>query len=170
VRTGAALAVLLFSIPLFGPSASQAARSSDSVGARCVIHRASGVSSAVCDYSFGQPFVLAGYSRGGQSTLSYAVQCGNDQSWPRNTAAIDRTPWGKRSFSVRGNFKIYGSRTTLSASKHCDATRGQAALLHVTLKMSKRVTKTNLVVKLDVGLPWAGDRSKGSHGDTLRRR
>ena len=159
IAIGLATAVLC-SIPLYNSGISQAAPSTGSTGAKCFSYKATGVSSAVCDYAFGQPFLLKGFSRGGASTLSYTVRCGNDPSWPTRKAAIDRRIWYKRSFSVRGDFQIYGAKGTLSASRHCVATRGRTALLSVTLKMSKGATRTNLIVRLDTNLTW------GEYGPT----
>jgi hypothetical protein len=145
---------LLCSIPLYSSGASLAGTPSRPIGDKCFSHKAIGVSSTVCDFAVGQPFLLRGYSKGGPSTLSYTVQCGNDPSWPMSKAAIDRRVWYKRSLTVKGNFKVYGTKDTLSATRHCAAARGKAALLSVKLKMSKRVTRTNLVVRLDSSLPW----------------
>jgi len=83
LRVASALVTaLLCSIPLFSSSAGFAANPAGSIGDRCFSSKAIGVSSTVCDYSLGQPFLLKGYSRGGSSTLSYAVQCGNSPTWP----------------------------------------------------------------------------------------
>ena len=155
MRIVSALATaLLCSVTLLDSSVSQAANSTASVSARCFSNRSARVSSTVCEYGFEQPFLLRGYSKGGTSTLSYSVQCGRDSSWPKNKEAIEHKAWYRRSVKVRGSFKIYGGRGAPPAARHCVAARGKAALLSVTLKMNRGVTKTNLIVRLDSSLPW----------------
>jgi len=68
---------------------------------------------------------------------------------------IDRKVWFRRSLTVRGAFSVLGAKGTPLAAKRCAAKgKGKAALLTVKLKMSKRVTRTNLVVTMDSSLPW----------------
>jgi hypothetical protein len=157
LRIATALAVaLLGSIPLFGSGVGQAATSASQIGPKCFNYKATRVSSTICDYGFELPFSLTGYSRGGSSSLSYTVQCGNGTSWPMSPAAIDRRVWYKRSLTVRGHFTIFGAKDTLPAASHCQASRGKVALLTVKLRMGEGVTKTSLAVRLDSSLPWEG--------------
>jgi hypothetical protein len=150
----AAAAALLCGFPLLVSGTSQAASSTSPVRARCVSFKEAHTSSTVCEYRFEQPFRVSGYSNGGQSTLSYSVQCGTYSAWPVRKAAIEHRAWYRRSLTVRGNFKILGGKGAPSAARHCDAASGKAALLSVTLTMSRGVTRTNLVVRLDSSLPW----------------
>ena len=146
---------LLCSASLLAASTSQAAGSAGAVSARCFSQKSFRSSSTVCEYRFEQPFLLTGYSRGGSSTLSYAVQCGNSPTWPLKSAMIDRKVWFRRSLTVRGAFSVLGAKGTPLAAKRCAAKgKGKAALLTVKLKMSKRVTRTNLAVTMDSSLPW----------------
>jgi hypothetical protein len=155
LRIGFVLAAtLLCGFPLLDSNTSQAASSTSSVRARCVSSKEARTSSTVCEYRFEQPFLVSGYSSGGQSTLSYSVQCGKDSAWPVRKEAIEHRAWYRRSLTVRGNFKILGGKGAPPAARRCDAARGKAALLSVTLTMSRGVTKTNLVVRLDSSLPW----------------
>jgi hypothetical protein len=155
VRIAVTLAVAsLCSLPLYRSSTGQAANPSGSIGTRCFSYKVTHVSSTICDYGSQQPFLLKGYSKGGTSTLSYAVQCVNRAFWPTRRRVIDRKVWYRHSLTVRGNFKVYGRKTTLRASRHCSAAEGKAALLTVRLRMTRRVTTTNLVVRLDSTLPW----------------
>jgi hypothetical protein len=149
-----ATAALLCSISLLGSGASQAAGRDNSIGAKCLGYKTSHVSITVCDYGLRQPFLLRGYSRGGSSTLSYTVQCGNAAFWPTRRAAIDHRVWFRRSVTVSGRFKIYGVKDTPRAARHCAVAKGKTAFLTIKLKMGKRVTRTNLVVRLDSTLPW----------------
>ena len=155
MRTAVTLAVaLLCSLPLCRSSTSQAANPSGSIGTRCFSYKVTHISSTICDYGSQQPFLLKGYSKGGTSTLSYAVQCVNHTFWPMHRRASDRKVWYRHSLTVRGNFKVYGTKNALRASRHCSAAEGKAALLTVRLRMTRRVTTTNLVVRLDSALPW----------------
>ena len=150
-RVATALAfTLLCSASLLAASTSQAA---GAVSARCFSQKSFRSSSTVCEYRFEQPFLLKGYSKGGSSTLSYAVQCGNSPTWPLKSSMIDRKVWFRRSLTVRGAFSVLGAKGTPLAAKRCTA-KGKAALLTVKLKMSKRVTRTNLAVTMDSSLPW----------------
>ncbi|MGA9761340.1 MAG: hypothetical protein WBQ14_02845 [Gaiellaceae bacterium] len=154
MRVSVALATataLLCGVMLLGSSSSRAA---SSISARCSGYKALRASNSVCEYRFEQPFLLSGYSRGGASTLTYAIQCASDRSWPPKDAAIDRRVWYKRSFKVSGNFALLGARDAPSAAEHCFVARGKTPILSVTLKMNRGVTRTNLVVKLDNSLPW----------------
>jgi hypothetical protein len=155
LRVWVALALaLLCSVPLFGSSAGRAATSPSPASAKCYGYKGFRLSSATCEYRYGQPFVLKGYSKGGPSTLSYTVRCGNGPTWPMKSAAIDRRVWYRRSTTVRGAFSVYGAKGTPLAAKHCVAASGKAPLLTVKLKMSKTVTRTNLLVRMDSSLPW----------------
>jgi hypothetical protein len=119
LRIITALAVaLLGSILLFGSGVSQAATSASTLGPKCFSYKATRVSSTICDYGFEQPFSLTGYSRGGSSSLSYTVQCGNGTTWPMSRAAIDLRVWYKRSLTVRGHFKVFGAKDTVPAASH----------------------------------------------------
>jgi hypothetical protein len=152
LRIRAALAlVLLCGVPLL---ASSAGRAATSVSAKCIGSKSFRLSSTVCEYHFQQPFLLSGYSTGGSSTLSYAVQCGHSPIWPMKNAVIDRRVWYKRSITVSGAFSVLGAKGAPLAAKHCVAANGKAAVLIVKLKMSKRVKRTNLDVRLDSSLPW----------------
>ena len=154
--TTALATVLLCGILLFGSSTSQAAASpgkSNRTG--CFSYKALHASNTVCDYSFGQPFVLKGYSRGGASTLSYTVQCRKGRHGSIDKALIDRRIWYKRSITVRGSFKVFGSKDALPATRHCIAARGKSPVLTIRLRMGKGVTRTNLVITLDSNLPWS---------------
>lgn len=155
-RVATALAfTLLCSASLLAASTSQAAGSAGAVSARCFSQKSFRSSSTVCEYRFEQPFLLKGYSKGGSSTLSYAVQCGNSPTWPLKSSMIDRKVWFRRSLTVRGAFSVLGAKGTPLAAKRCAAKgKGKAALLTVKLKMSKRVTRTNLAVTMDSSLPW----------------
>jgi hypothetical protein len=144
---------LFCSASLLAASASQAAVSTGAVSARCFSQKSFRSSSTVCEYRFEQPFSLKGYSKGGSSTLSYTVQCGNSPTWPLKSAQIDHRVWFRRSLTVRGSFSVLGAKGTPLAAKRC-AAKGKAALLTVKLKMSKRVTRTNLAVTMDSSLPW----------------
>ena len=146
--------VLLCSLPLYRSSTGQAANPNGSIGTRCFSYKVTHVSSTICDYGSRQPFLLKGYSKGGASTLSYTVQCVNRAFWPMHRRVTDRKVWYKNSVTVRGNFKVYGTKYTLRATRHCSAAEGKAALLTVRLKMTRKVTTTNLVVRLDSTLPW----------------
>ena len=155
MRVWLALALaLLCSVLLLGSSAVRAATSPSPVGTKCYGYKEFRSSSTICEYRYGQPFVLKGYSKGGPSTLSYAVKCGNGPAWPMKSAAIDRRAWYRRSTIVRGAFSVYGAKGTPLAAKHCVAANGKAPLLTAKLKMSKPVTRTNLVVRMDSSLPW----------------
>ncbi|HEY5478284.1 MAG TPA: hypothetical protein VIJ84_01570 [Gaiellaceae bacterium] len=157
MRIGIAVALvtaLLCGVLQLGSSTGQAAVSTGSISAKCFSYRATRSSNTFCEYRFEQPFLLTGYSKGGSSILSYTVQCGEDGSWPLKTAAIDRKVWFRRSFTVKGNFKLYGGDGAPSAARHCDPAQGKAPVLSVTLKMGRGVTKTNLIVRLDSSLPW----------------
>ena len=157
MRIGIAVALvtaLLCGVLQLGSSTGQAAVSTGSISAKCFSYRATRSSNTFCEYRFEQPFLLTGYSKGGSSILSYTVQCGEDGSWPLKTAAIDRKVWFRRSFTVKGNFKLYGGDGAPSAARHCDPAQGKAPVLSVTLKMGRGVTKTNLTVRLDSSLPW----------------
>ena len=155
MRIAVALAVaLLCSLPLYRSSTGQAANPSGSIGTRCFSYKVTHVSSTICDYGSQQPFVLKGYSKGGASTLSYAVQCVNRAFWPMHRRVIDRKVRYRHSVTVKGNFKVYGTKNTRRAARHCSAAKGKAALLTVRLTMTRRVTMTNLVVRLDSTLPW----------------
>lgn len=153
-RIATALAfTLLCSASLFAANASQAAVSAGAVSARCFSQKSFRSSSTVCEYRFEQPFLLKGYSKGGSSTLSYSVQCGSSPAWPIKNAKIDRKVWFMRSLTVRGTFSVLGAKGAPLAAKRCSK-KGKAALLTVKLKMSKRVTRTNLAVTMDSSLPW----------------
>ncbi len=145
---------MLCGIPLFYPSVSQATSPAKVNGAECFSYQTPRVSSAVCNYGFEQPFVLKGYSKDGSSTLSYAVQCSRGTYGPTNEALVDRRSWYKRSFTVKGNFKVYGAKSAFPATRHCVSADGRSPVLTVTLKMGKSATKTNLSIKLDSNLPW----------------
>ena len=157
MRIGIALTLataLLCAVLQFDLSTGQAAASTSSISAKCFSYKAARSSNTVCEYRFEQPFLLTGYSKGGSSSLSYTVQCGEDGSWPLKTAAIDRKVWFRRSFTVKGNFKLYGGGGAPAAARHCDPAQGKAPVLSVTLKMGRGVTKTNLTLRLDSSLPW----------------
>jgi hypothetical protein len=155
LRIRAALALaLLCSVSLSGSSAGQAATSASVVSAKCYGYKGFHSSSTICEYRYGQPFLLKGYSRGGPSTLSYVVQCANNPTRPMRNAVIDRKVWYMRSITVKGAFTVLGAKSTPLAAKHCAAANGKAPLLTVKLKMGKSVTKTNLVVRMDSSLPW----------------
>ena len=146
---------LLCGVSLFGSSVSQAASTAKGGGTGCLGYKAPRVSNTVCDYGFGQPFVLKGYSKGGSSTLSYTVQCSKSTYRPGKYGPIDRKIWYKRTFLVKGNFKVYGAKGAFRATRHCDAARGKGPVLTVQLKMGKGTKRTNLIVRLDSNLPWA---------------
>ena len=150
----ALVTALLYSIPLFGPSASHAASPVGWNGKGCFSNKAPGVSNTVCDYGVAQPFLLKGYSKGGSSTLYYAVQCSKRTYGPFSKTLIDRRVWYTRSFKVTGNFKVYGARATLPATRHCVSANGESPVLTATLKMTGKTTKTRLSITLDSNLPW----------------
>ncbi|MGC9974008.1 MAG: hypothetical protein ABSC36_01280 [Gaiellaceae bacterium] len=152
--TTALVTALLCGVLLFGSSVSQAAPAATWGGTRCLGYKEPRASNTVCDYGFRQPFVLKGYSRGGSSTLSYTVQCRKNTSDPPRRAQIDHRIWFKRTFTVQGNFKIYGTRDALPATRHCDAAHGEGPVLTVRLEMGKGTTRTSLIVSLDSTLPW----------------
>lgn len=155
MRTATALVIaLLCSIPVFFVSAGGVATASGWYDTRCSSERAIGLSNSVCDYSFKQPFLLKGYSRGGTSTLSYTVRCGNGTEWPMSSATIDRRVWYQRSVKVSGNFKVYGSKGAFIAAGHCLASQGKSPLLLVRLKMGQSATRTSLDIRLDDNLRW----------------
>lgn len=144
---------LLCSLPLLFPSVSRATSPAKWNGTGCFSYRTPRVSNTVCDYGVEQPFVLNGYSKGGVSTLSYAVQCS------KNTGAANEAPaggrsWYKRSFTVKGNFTVYGAKSALLATKHCVSADGVSPILTVALKMGESAIKTNLSIRLDSNLPW----------------
>ena len=150
----ALVTALLYGVQLFSPSVSQATSPAKWNGTGCFSYQVPRISNAVCDYGFERPFVLKGYSRGGFSTLSYAVQCSRGTNGPKNEALIDRRSWYKRSFTVKGDFKVYGAKGALPATGHCVSADGESPVLTVSLKMGGSVTKTNLSIKLDSDLPW----------------
>lgn len=84
------------------------------------------------------------------------MRCGNGTEWPMNSKVIDRRVWYRRSITVRGSFKIYGSRGASLAARHCRAVRRKSPLLTVTLKMGQSATRSSLAIRLDDTLPWAG--------------
>jgi hypothetical protein len=144
---------LLCGVSLFGSSVSQAAFPAKWNGTGCFSYKALHTSNTVCDYGFGQPFVLKGYSKGGSSTLSYTVQCRKGTHGPMNKALIDRRIWYKRSITVRGNFKVYGAKGAFPATRHCVAAQGKGPVLAIKLRMGRSATRTNLVIRLDSNLP-----------------
>jgi hypothetical protein len=152
----ALVTALLCGVSLFCSSTSRAASPGNWNGTGCFSYQAPHVSNTVCDYSFGQPFVLKGYSKGGPSTLSYTVQCRTGRHGPMGNSLIDRRIWYKRSISVKGHFKVYGAKGAFPAAKHCVSTRGKGPVLTVSLKMGRTTTRTNLAVTLDSSLPWGG--------------
>ncbi len=135
--------------------ASRAAAAGSTSGASCSTNKSPGLSNTICDYAFKQPFVLKGYSRGGSSTLTYDVRCGEVATWPLSGAVIERRVWYKHSTTVKGRFAVYGSSSTYLAAGHCLAVRGKRPVLTVKLKMGRGVTGTSLAVRLDESLPWA---------------
>ncbi len=155
MRIATALVAALLCGVLFDSSSSQAAPVATWGGTRCLGYKEPRASNTVCDYSFRQPFVLKGYSRGGSSTLSYTVQCRKKTSDPTRSAPIDPKIWFKRTFSVQGNFTVYGTRDALPATRHCDVVHGEGPVLTVRLQMGKGTTRTSLIVSLDSTLPWA---------------
>ena len=146
---------LLCSAPLLCSGASRAAAAGSTFRASCSTNKSPGLSNAICDYAFKQPFVLKGYSRGGSSTLTYDVRCGEIATWPLSSAVIERRVWYKHATTVKGRFAVYGSKSTFLAAGHCLVVRGKSPVLTVKLKMGRGVTGTSLAVRLDESLPWA---------------
>lgn len=145
---------MLCSVPLFFPSVSQATSPAKWDGTGCFSYQTPRVSNTVCDYGVEQPFVLKGYSKGGFSTLSYAVQCSKNTQEPANGVPTGGRSWYKRSFTVKGNFTIYGAKSALLATKHCVSADGMSPILTAALKMGESTIKTNLSIRLDSNLPW----------------
>jgi hypothetical protein len=150
----ALVTALLCGVPLFSPRVSQAASSATRNDVGCFSYTAPRASNAVCNYGFMQPFVLKGYSKGGPSTLSYAVQCRKGTSGPMNKALVDRRIWYKRSTTVSGTFEIRGVKDAVPAARHCVPAQGMGPVLTISLKMGRGTTRTNLAITLDSSLPW----------------
>jgi len=135
LRVWLALALaLLCSVLLLGSSAVRAATSPSPVGTKCYGYKEFRSSSTICEYRYGQPFVLKGYSKGGPSTLSYAVEVrerprlANEKRSDRSTGLVQALD------IVRGAFSVYGAKGTPLAAKHCVAANGKAPLLTAKLK------------------------------------
>ena len=93
-------------------------------GRNCISYNTGGQNMA-CPYD-GNPFQLKGYSKGGTSTLSYALQCDGPAS---GKVVVYPQVWFESSQTVSGNFTVYGKKATMTAMAHCMYPKGPALII-----------------------------------------
>ena len=116
-------------------------------GRNCISYNTGGQNMA-CPYD-GNPFQLKGYSKGGTSTLSYALQCDGPAS---GKVVVYPQVWFESSQTVSGNFTVYGKKATMTAMAHCMYPKGPALIIF--LKPGGSGRSIHIVYTDNADFPW----------------
>jgi hypothetical protein len=106
-------------------------------GVGCMRYSAGGADNIICLYD-GTPFKMYGISKGGASTLTYAVQC-KKPVVPWEKQVVYPQVWYKASKSVSGSFAVLGKKAALNAAmKYCNSSYKRTPILIASLKRGRR--------------------------------
>ncbi|MGA9761372.1 MAG: hypothetical protein WBQ14_03020 [Gaiellaceae bacterium] len=136
-------------------------------GVGCMRYETAGADNIVCLYD-GTPFQLTGTSKGGASTLIYAVQCQKlSLPWEKQVGERLVYPkvWFKASKSVSGSFKVLGKKAALNAAMAgCNSSTHRNPVLIASLKKGAKANRASLTgIKQSGSLPWGKTPKKPNY-------